>query len=432
MVDQKAIDEQAKKLAQLVIGFRRGKYAKDMNWWNSNSPRSLFMETFGYEKQLPIFEQVVQNILKLNPEMLSEHYVERELTYKFLEQQNIDYLKDQWLNNEPLLEEAKSHIEQLVGFSQWQNVYIPIAYLWFDGTDCRLGKVTFTGISEEELERWTSQHVLWDESAPDVHVVAHVYAPGDQNKALTYARNKLDQALDIIRAFCFPFGKLSDTWKTGVLGDIISSTSTPMRINSDRFVTHIGSSTAQIYLKQHIFSKLEPILGLIEAFLEKPELSKMEIKLNNAVHWLSESTKPDSTNSKFAKIGFALESLLGGEAEGKDLKVRGITAMLAERASFFADNDTDDRLAIDKDIRKYYGRRSDIVHGGEGEVSLEEIDNFGNLIRKLVITVLIRLSENEDELRNVDDLEKWIKKQRYTLPENTEIEEVAPHVSNKS
>lgn len=144
----------------------------------------------------------------------------------------------------------------------------------------------------------------------------------------------------------------------------------------------------------------------------------MEKKLFDSTHWLAEATKPDTNNAKFAKISFALETLLGGEPKDEDLKVRGITAMLAERAAFIAGKDVDERLLIDKYIRIYYGKRSNIVHGGEEEVSMEDIDGFGELVRRVVLAILYKLDELRDEISNVDKLEIWVKKQRYTLPDD--------------
>ncbi len=257
-----------------------------------------------------------------------------------------------------------------------------------------------------------------------MHVLARVRAPGDQQKALLYARTQANLALDVLRAFCFPLGRDSDTWRIGILGDIITSNVTPMRINNRDFVAQVSPFySPYIELRKHILSRLEQRQwALIDRLILKKEnaRSNMETKLLEGIHWLSESTKPDTNNSKFAKISFALETLIGGEPKDEDLKVRGITAMLAERAAFIAGRDRPDRLAIDKGIRTYYGTRSNIVHGGEGEVSLDDIDGFGQLVRRLALALLEKLDELANELSTVEKLEKWVKKQRYTLPNSEE------------
>jgi len=410
------IDRLATNLAELVEIFRRGKPASDFNWWQDMS--HLFMPYFGYQEGQPLFEAVVQGVLRLNPEMLSEYEIKHRLVYDFLQMQVISY--KQHLYNQSLVNEAKQHLRKLIEFKARQDVDIPIANLWLEGEPAKLGEVTFMKVTKEELEQWQKRG-LWSELAPDVHVIAQVRAPGDQQKALSYTRSHVNLALDILRAFCFPFGRYSDAWRVGVLGDIIASTATPMRINNRHFVTQVsGYGIAQNELRKHILSKLEqPQWELIDKLIQKPHPSKMEKKLLDGIHWLAESTKPDTNNSKFVKISIALETLIGSEPQVVELKVRGITAMLAERAAFIAGGDLDDRFTIDNDIRTYYGTRSKVIHRGEGDVSLDDIDKFGELVRRLALALLEKLDELGDEIGDVEKLEKWVKVQKYTLPEHT-------------
>jgi len=409
----------AEKLAKLVDIFRRGGKADDFNWWQGKTRKSLFYPLYGYQDGQPLFEEVVQGILKLNPEMLSEHEIETKIIFDFLQTQTISWTEAEHLNNQSLVDEAKQHLHKLVEFEAWQDVDIAIANLWLEGEPTELGKVKFIGVTKEEIDLWKKQG-FWGESSPDFRVVARIRAPGDQHKALSYARIQVNQTLDILRAFCFPFSRYSESWRVGLLGDIIASTATPMRINNRDFVIQVsGYGITQIELKQHIFSKLEQRQwALIEKLILKTEdpRSNMETKLLDGIHWLSESTKPDTNNSKFAKISFSLETLIGGEPKDEDLKVRGITAMLAERAAFIAGRNLNDRLAIDKGIRKYYGMRSNIVHGGEGDASLDDIDKFGQLVRRLALALLEKLDELANELSDVEKLEKWVKQQKYILP----------------
>ena len=144
----------------------------------------------------------------------------------------------------------------------------------------------------------------------------------------------------------------------------------------------------------------------------------MENKLLGSIHWLGESTKPDTKKSRFAKISFALETLIGGEPNDEELKVRGITAMLAERAAFLVGRDPDDRIDVDKAIRKYYRIRSDMFHGGEGDISLDDIDGFGQLVRRIAIALLEKLNDFGDEIGNVEKLEGWVRKKKYGMLES--------------
>jgi hypothetical protein len=223
---------------------------------------------------------------------------------------------------------------------------------------------------------------------------------------------------------CFPFYPYTDSCSIGVIGEIPFYRTTPTRVNQWQFVTTFPGTG---------FYERPEVGELISKGLEKYQRelidklmlkgagyrSDMENKLLDGIHWLGESTKPDTNHARFVKIGVALETLLGGEPKGEMLQVRGITAMLAERAAFIAGNDLDDRLAIDGKVRGHYNTRSDIVHGEKGDVQLTEIDDFGILVRRLTLAVLEKLDKLEDRLRNVNDLAGWVKTQRYTLPEES-------------
>lgn len=414
------VETLAKKLAELVEIFRHGKWASDFNWWD----QPIFDPCFGYQDGEPLFEKVVQGIIKLNSEMLSQRYVENELTFEFLQAQTTNYTEAQHAHDQSLINEAKSFINKLIGFEAWQDVDFLIANLQHEGEAVKLGRVTFIVATKEELERWR-KHVktFWPKEASNVQVIAHVRAPGDQSKAISYARAQVDLAIDILRAFCFPFGRHSDTWRFGVVGDIAGWAYTPIRINNREFPTQVSGRVAFFELRKHILSKLEqPQWELINKLILKTGHTEMETKLLDGIHWLAESTKPDKNNSKFAKISFALETLIGGEPENEELKVRGITAMLAERAAFIAGRDLPDKLAIDEEIRTYYRKRGKIVHGGKEEISLGDIDKFGELIRRLALALLEKLNVTGKEISSIEKLSDWVRTLRYTLPNNNKEE----------
>lgn len=418
MGKQEEINALAMKLSQLVDAFRKGEPAQNTEWWQLGSPKIMFDPHHGYQDSQPLYDEVVQGILKLNSDMLSEFEVNNRIIYKFLEPQTIKVFEPSHLYNQDLIDEAKKQVSELIEFKQWQDLEFAIAHLRLDGEPIKLGEVTFLPVTKEEIEKWKKQGYC-PASIDNVKVVACVKSPGDEQKALSYARIKVSLVLDLIRAFCFPFGKDSDKWTMGFPGDVDASHRIPIRRSNNTPITIVGNPIGDAELYRMILNKLDPkYWELLNELILKSNPNNIESKLIDSIHWLAEATKPDTNNAKFIKIGVGLETLLGKEPKDEDLKVRGITAMLAERAAFVAGKDVEDRLKIDKDIRVYYGQRSHIVHGGEKEVSFEDIDKFGELVRRLGLAVLEKLNELRDEISDVDKLEKWVKKQRYTLGES--------------
>jgi hypothetical protein len=292
-----------------------------------------------------------------------------------------------------------------------------------------LGHVTFSQISEHELEKWRNKATLWPTTDFELQVVARVNASGDLSKALSYVKLEVNRILNVLRAFCFDPVRGNDILQIGMLGDYTCSTAIPIKINDSHFAAilsnQIGLRPPLLELKKHIMSKLdERKWELINAIIRKTKPSNMESKLLNGIHWLGESTKPDINSAKFVKICFALEAMIGGEPKkDENLSVRGITAMLAERAAFIAGNNLEDRTKIAKDLKKYYKQRGDIVHEGKSNVAFSEIDGFRKFVRRLALALLEKLNQLGEKVSNVNELEVWIQSQRYTLPNDLLKEE---------
>lgn len=421
--NQSTIDRLAQKLVALVGMFRKGGPASDYQWWGRETPHTVYKTYPAYQGGYKIFDEVVEGVLKLNPDMLSRHEVEWKLTYIFLKEQASSPAQ---LGEQELMNKAGGYLKELVEFEALQPIDYPIMNLWLKGEPVKLGHVTFMVATEQDVKQWQKDYMTRLQGIADMHVFARVNAPGDFEKAASYAIIQVNSALDLLRMLCFPFYPYTDACRIGVIGETGFTTYAPIRINEERFAAQLRGTGAfavwQPELRKSILSKLEQHQWeLINKLILKPEAScsNMEDKLLDGIHWLGEAAKPDINRARFAKISFALETLIGGEPQDEELKVRGITAMLAERAAFIAGKDLDDRVKIDKDVRTYYGTRSDIVHGRKRDIPLSDIDNFGILVRRLALALLAKLDELGSNLSTVEKLETWVKIQRYTLPQHS-------------
>jgi hypothetical protein len=84
--NQPTIDRLAGKLVELVEMFRKGGPASDYQWWGKETPRTVYETYPGYQGGQRKFNEVVEGVLKLNPDMLSKSEVEWRFTYEFLKQ----------------------------------------------------------------------------------------------------------------------------------------------------------------------------------------------------------------------------------------------------------------------------------------------------------------------------------------------------------
>jgi hypothetical protein len=418
--NQSTIDGLAQKLVELVEMFRKSGPASDYQWWGKETPRTVYTAYPDYQSGRAVFDRVVQGVLELNPVMLSKSEVEHKLLYGFLAPQASSPTQ---LGEQELMDKAEGYLKEMVEFEALQPIDYPIMNLWLKGEPVKLGHVTFMAATEQDVKQWQKGFMPQLQGIADMHVFARINAPGVLVKAAAYAITQVNSALDLLRMLSFPFYPFTDACRIGVIGETGFTTFDPIRVNQEQFAAQLRGTGAfavwQPELRKSILSKLEQHQWeLINKFILKPEDSRsdMEDKLLDGIHWLGEAAKPDINRARFAKISFALETLIGGEPQDEELKVRGITAMLAERAAFIAGKDLKERKKIDKDIRKYYAMRSEIVHGGKRDIPLTDIDNFGILVRHLALALLEKLDELGSNLSTVEKLESWVKTQRYTLP----------------
>ena len=415
------IDRLAQKLAELVEMFRKSGPASSFNWWNSHSAQSIFSTYESYNEGAGTFHKVVQGILKLNPNMLSGRELEQNLQYEFLANQVIS---QEHFGQGELEQKAREHLTELLE-PNYQDVDIPIANLQFDSPRFKLGHVTLMPIADQHQNPWAHSTFVPAGIRRNIHMFARVHAPGFKHMAYEYALSQTRLVMEVLRAFCFPLNpEKVDRWQVGIVGDTVFYMTIPLRVNNQFETALLGPAPiANLEFRSRLLSRLEQQQwDEINCLIQKGEHSRrpMENKLLDGIHWLAEATLPDSYRTRFAKIAFALETLLGGEPkETEDLKTKGITAMLAERATFIAGQNFGDRVDIDNNIRKYYGMRSDIVHGSGKDISADDIEGFGILVRRLALALLTRLNEPGNKLDSVDNLASWIKTQRYTLPEQS-------------
>lgn len=330
-------------------------------------------------------------------------------------------------SSDDIREKAREKIRELLHYASIRDIDIPLVFLEVDSSPFKIGLVEFHSITEEDRksEWWEKVKINYPgNNNLDVLSYGRILAPGDREMAIDHAERTLRMTLQFLRGIGFPiiakhinhFGILNENivWENFPLWLHKPNESVPIE-RSSQVVTRIGPLTRPYKLVTELLKFIDhDTLSFLGQLLAKEEdnlaLNEMERKLLSGIRWLGEATKPDSLSARFLKVATALECLIGGEPSEENLTTRGITAMLAERAAFVVGDDKDSRMDIDREVRKYYQMRSGIVHGGDKEVSGDNFEKFGALVRRIALSLVIHLPEN----RKIDDLQKWVIKQRYT------------------
>jgi len=135
------------------------------------------------------------------------------------------------------------------------------------------------------------------------------------------------------------------------------------------------------------------------AVIIKPS-SELKRKYFLGLRWLGEATKPDTIESRFVKLFFALEGLIGGEIKNS----RETKIVLAKRCASLIATDTKDKERIYNKLLRYYKIRSEIVHGTGKDILEDDFSNLGQIVRKATWSLL----ELIDRFENINELDSWL------------------------
>jgi len=356
-----------------------------------------------------------------NP-LLSEFSIYQSLLFDLT--QKALWFPDEFPNIES---QYKTVIDQLLNYTAIREIRIPIINLQVSSKPVKFGLVTFFKIGklDKKGKWWDSMKAAAGEDQGKIYSYAQIKCRGDYEKSLDHAINITSETLGILRAIGFPMD-FRINWQFGLINEYKLFQTRPFQVElieesldlkfNPQIVNRIGLGLASCNLQKDILnsakrSHIKKLQSLIESDLNDPG-SEIRKKFFLGLHWLGEATKPDTNEARFAKLAFALEALIGGDAGDKkgNLTTRGLTATLAERGAFIAGSNLTERQEIHEQVYDFYDIRSSIVHGGNKAITDDQISNFALLIRKIAWALLSRI----DDFKSLTDLQKWVVKQRYS------------------
>ena len=157
----KELDKLSETLVSLVKIFWNNEETRDYNWWRDKGSY-IFRSSNDYVAYVSLWDKLIKGIISLNPEMLSEPEVDREMFWEFLVQETTKPSFSKQLDNERLSVDANAILNKLAAFKDSNSVDIPIANLHHKGADIVLGDVKFQVISDADLEKWRNPPMCVD------------------------------------------------------------------------------------------------------------------------------------------------------------------------------------------------------------------------------------------------------------------------------
>jgi hypothetical protein len=248
-----------------------------------------------------------------------------------------------------------------------------------------------------------------------IQTIALTEATGvDDNMILENAENKVNRALNILRAFRYPFVANSALKQLGIMSvcypmqklyTIEANQSDEEDLSQGVSSGWSVSDIVNIVISDPIAKVHFTNIGLytVGSWLVSAS-SDLERSLLQAAELLGEATKPDTLESKFLKIALAIDAMVGDEPT-ELIPDKGLRARVAERAAFILADKYEDRRIVFDEIGKFFQKRGKLAHGALAPLSQEEIERFG-IYARTILTSLLKLLQHQP-FKDINDLAEW-------------------------
>jgi len=345
-------------------------------------------EDFNIERKL--LKELCDVIKSSNPVMVSDRSVIDRILYGIIGQ-ILSYPKTE----DEIHMDLEKKLRELIYFQSSREVDIPLINIDVESKPFVFGPVTFFPFTENDKnidDWWPRIKSSIGESNAFHQVVSYakVISLGDQDLSINSATEKVEEALLLLRAICFPIRE-TNIPQIGIISNFHRIDPLPLRLHPPKAnyriehpsedVTVLGTPLAPYYLYQDLLlgvnkDNLDLFINLIKdhGFYPKDNIAK---KFLMGLRWIGEATKPDRISARFVKLAFGLETIIGGDPGREFLPTPSLTATLAERSAFLVGDSLESRKLIEKEIREYLEKgvnKANLskIYG----VSWPTIDNF--------------------------------------------------------
>lgn len=343
----------------------------------------------------------------------SEKYISNELKKLFAA-----LLKDEI---EDLNKSLTTLFESLSAFKRKTTVYLQVTGLVLD-RQFEVGKVTFlkcdknlidslkahskiiinTLKNNEESKTFFNEKVdseLEDELLGKT--VSSYSVNAEPERAYERAKEETHKSIDLFHYASKALYGVSKNIKIGLKGEYSSTMRIGFLFSEDHVSTQpdIVGPVESYTIDEENINKMEDIRFFkLSEFLSKNNPSQFEQTLLRAIHWFSSAIKQEELENSFLCMIIALETLFTIE-HGNPIGVQ-----IAEGTALILGNTIDQRRGIRDLIKKYYGFRSAVSHGGKKQITDGDYYSLLNIVG----SVIKSLTDKSVNLQSQKDLLKWI------------------------
>lgn len=154
--------------------------------------------------------------------------------------------------------------------------------------------------------------------------------------------------------------------------------------------------------KNKIFKKLIKIIS-------KENLNELEEKILVAIGWIRDSLVEEKNNSALLKAMIALESLFYFKTD--NFMAPSTTHLISESVLLILGKNLEQRLEMEKQLKKLYGKRSSVTHSGKAKIEKEDCDNLRKIATNVIVKFLV--CKKYKDITKINELNAYFKNIKY-------------------
>ncbi len=312
-------------------------------------------------------------------------------------------------------------INSLSTFERETTVYLQVTGLIVD-KPFKVGNVTFLGcdknlIDNLKLKSKTVIDTLKNDEQSKVFFYEHLSSEledelmgktiseytvnAEPARAYERAIEETRKAIDLFHFASKAIYRISENIKLGLKGEFSASRRRGFLFSEKRINTRgdFVGPVESLSVNESTLKRLDEIgFFKLSVFLSKKYPSQFEATLLRSVHWFSSAVKQEEVENAFLLMIIALESLFTHE-HGNPIGVQ-----IAEGTALILGSEVEQRRQIKNLVKKFYGFRSAISHGGKKHITEGDYFSLLNIVGS-VITALVDINE---KFQSQKDLLTWI------------------------
>lgn len=320
--------------------------------------------------------------------------------------------------------------EEFDSFDERRIVYVPLAGLRVS-KDVEMGAVKLVNMTEEvcdEIYRKVEAIItvspnpqpakdsMLESIRQDLanrflgHVCAKFEVVAEQTRAKERAEDEARRALDLLRFSIPTIFRDNQQVQVGLAGEVGYATRQTFSLVPNRRWSQSDNAVGSVTpfkLTPDSIERMEDIgVFKLSRLLQKDEaaLNDLERVILRSVHWFANAQSQPEIENQFLNLIISLETLLTPR-DGNP-----IGTAIAEGVAFLLTEGVEERRAMRKRIKRFYGQRSAVAHGGKKPILQKDLVELKNTAGSLIVRIL----HFDEPLHSQKDLLAWIEERKFS------------------